>query len=331
MGTATHDPGAGAWYVSFHGGEGDRARNNLHRYANDGAHLGKALRGRGLPRGLKLRELRGFVLGPDGDLYVANAYRDESQILRFRGRPDPDGRHPFREVFVRQRHADHGLAHPFSATFGPGGHLFVPSQDSDIVGRYYGPRTAGPDAAAIPGRPMPHPAALSGIDADRLAPGTFVPSVRRAADGLRAVRHAIFADGDDLFVADRAENAVKRYDRESGALKRTYRHRLLQAPVHLLRWPERGALLVGSRDRDAVVALDLEQGDARDVVAPGAGGLAAPSGIAWGPDGLLVVGSRGNRAVLRFDPESGRTAAPLLTALPDHPEFVRWLSPPAGR
>ena len=84
-------------------------------------------------------------------------------------------------------------------------------------------------------------------------------------------------------------------------------------------------------DRDAVVALDLAQGDARDVVAPGAGGLAAPSGIAWGPDGLLVVGSRGNRAVLRFDPESGRTAAPLLTALPDHPEFVRWLSPPAGR
>jgi hypothetical protein len=77
------------WYVTFHGGESSskephdqggsresRARtwNNIHVFALDGTPLGKALDSHTLPDDLDLRELRGFAFGPDGDLYVANAY-----------------------------------------------------------------------------------------------------------------------------------------------------------------------------------------------------------------------------------------------------------------
>jgi hypothetical protein len=53
------------WYVSFHGGEEESALNNIHVYSTDGKRLRKALNKKSLPAGLKLRELRGFVFGPD--------------------------------------------------------------------------------------------------------------------------------------------------------------------------------------------------------------------------------------------------------------------------
>src|SRR5688572_26580914 len=126
------------WYVPFHGGEspkgdarnkGDsgearpRAWNNIDVFALDGTSLGKALDAHTLPDGLDLRELRGFVFGPDGDLYVANAYKDASQVLRFAGNPGAGGKHPFRDVYAEQHKANPGLAHPFDVTFGPDSHL----------------------------------------------------------------------------------------------------------------------------------------------------------------------------------------------------------------
>src|SRR3954451_18670627 len=129
---------AQVWYVTFHGGDEDEAWNNIHVFSLDGKPLGKALATHSLPDDLELRELRGFAFGPDGDLYVANAYKGASQVLRFAGQPGADGKHAFREVYV-ERHADNpGLHHPFDVTFGPDGHLYVPSQDTNVVGRYFG-------------------------------------------------------------------------------------------------------------------------------------------------------------------------------------------------
>jgi hypothetical protein len=308
------------WYVTFHGGDDPQDRNNIHAYDAAGAHIGKKLDAAGLQDGMRLRELRGFAFGPDGDLYVANAWKDQSQILRFAGAPGPDGRHAFLGVFAAQHRADSGLAHPFDVQFGPDGHLFVPSQDTDIVARYYGPAAT----EGAPGTPMPHPAAVAGLAGD-LPPGTFVPSAKHAEGGLKAVRHAIFGPDGHLYVADRDRNAVNRYDRETGALLRAFQHDRLAAPVHLLPWPERNMMLVGSRDRGTAIALDLATGDARDLLDSGAG-LKAPSGLAWGPDGLLYVADRTGRAVLRFDAETGKPRGALVTGLPDEPEFIGWVN-----
>ena len=86
------------WYLTFHGGDDDADWNNIHAYDLDGEPLGKALDTHTLPDGLALRELRGFSFGPDGDLFVANAYKNASQVLRFAGRPGPNGDVMFRQL-----------------------------------------------------------------------------------------------------------------------------------------------------------------------------------------------------------------------------------------
>lgn len=335
------------WYVSFHGGEGRHDRNNLHAYGLNGEPLGTVLATHVLPTAVALRELRGFSWGPDGDLYVADAYKGDSRILRFGGQPGADGKHTFVAVFAEQGGegkpaAGHhhqaseaggppphpGLAHPFDVAFGPDGNLYVPAQDTQIVARCYGPLTVrGPLACGLPGGPMPHPSALSdlGLPPGILHVGTFVPAHHHvpAPVGLREVRHALFGPGGDLFVADRAAGRVKRYHGTTGALLAELGGDHLPTPIHLLFLPD-GRLLAGSRDAHAVFALDLEGGAVSPLVKPGAGGLREPGGLALGPDGLLYVASRGGRQVLRFDPETGMSAGkPFLNDLPDAPEFVR--------
>lgn len=306
------------WYITFHGG-GHHAWNTIHRFDLDGRPRGEALATDTLPKHIALRELRGFTFGPDGDLYVANAWKDASQVLRFGGAPGGDGRHPFRAVFVEQHHANPGLSHPFDVAFGPDGHLYVPSQDTNVVGRYYGPEAAD----GHPGQPMPHPPALQGGDETRhLLPGTFVPSARHAPAGVRAVRRAIFGPDDDLYVADRDAGSVKRYNGVTGAFRREYRHHHLSTPVHLAFRPGDGLLLAGSRDRHAIFAIDTATGDVSPVVEPGAGGLRSPGGLAFDPDGRLYVCSRQTRQILRFDPSGEPDPAPFIDGLKDAPEFI---------
>jgi hypothetical protein len=199
------------WYVSFHGGDEKVSLNNIHVYSTDGKELRKALSKKSLDAGVKLRELRGFVFGPDGDLYVVNAYFEYSEVLKFKGAPNKDGQHDFAEVFVK-RHADMnpGINHPFNIVFDPNGDLYVSSQNTSLVGRYHGP--AGKQGR--PGLPMPFPESL---DFDRyLPPGTFVPSAKLASNGVLEVRAAIFATNGDLYVADRAADCVRVYEARTG-------------------------------------------------------------------------------------------------------------------
>ncbi|MGN6032451.1 MAG: Vgb family protein [Thermomicrobiales bacterium] len=308
------------WYISFHGGDEAGAWNNIHSFDPEGKPLGKVLATHSLPSGLALRELRGFAFGPGGDLYVANAWRNASQVLRFGGQREEDGRHPFRAIYVEQHRTNPGLAHPFDVAFGPDGHLYVPSQDTNVVGRYYGPE-ATPDQR---GTPMPHPPALA-HDAVALMPGTFVPSEKHHRSGVRTVRRAIFGPDGHLFVADRDADRVKRYDGQTGSLLREYRHHHLTTPVHLLWDAGRDRLLVGSRDRNAIFAIapDDGNGSVTPFVEPGAGGLHGPAGMAFGPDGALYVCSREAKQVLRFDAQTGKPdATPFLDDLHDFPEFI---------
>ena len=145
------------WYVSFHGGEEESALNNIHVFSIDGNRLRKALNKKSLPAGIKLRELRGFVFGPDQNLYVVNSYFEYSQILKFNGTLNQNGQHDFAEVFVK-RHAEMnpGIYHPFNIAFDSDGDLYVSSQDTSLIARYHGPFSKN----AKSGTPMPLPESL---------------------------------------------------------------------------------------------------------------------------------------------------------------------------
>lgn len=85
---------------------------------------------------------------------------------------------------------------------------------------------------------------------------------------------------------------------------------------------------MGSRDANAIFRIDPASGDVRPLVAPGAGGLRGPAGMAFGPDGKLYVCSREARQILRFDAATGMPdARPFITDLPDFPEFIALVDP----
>ena len=307
------------WYITFHGGSRSHDWNNIHAFDLSGKPVGKMLDTTGLPRGMELRELRGFAFGNDGDLYVSNAWEGGSHILRFSGSLNDRGRHEFREVFVEQHASNPALSHPFDVTFGSDGHLFVPSQDTNVVTRYF-----GPTASTSPGAPMPVPPAIRALGLSNVPPGTFVPSHRHADHGLMAVRGIAFGPDGNLFVVDRDENAVKIYDGRSGHHVKTIRHRVLASPIHILPQPDSRRLLVGSRDRHAIIAIDVDTGECNEFITSGSGGLRSPGGFAFGPDGNLYVASRDTRRILRYHPESGiPDNRPFIADLHDLPEFLR--------
>jgi len=187
------------WYVSFHGGEEKASLNNLHVYSTDGIELRKGLNKASVPPDITLRELRGFVFGPDQNLYVVNAYFEYSQVLKFKGTRNKQGQHEFAGVFVK-RHKDvnPGIDHPFNIVFDSEGDLYVSSQNTSLIGRYHGPDSKKGE----PGMPMALPEGF-GLG-KKPPPGTFVPSAKLASHGLVEVREVILAPNKDLYVADRA-------------------------------------------------------------------------------------------------------------------------------
>ena len=308
------------WYISFHGGDENVSLNNIHVYSTDGKELRKALNKKSLDAGVELRELRGFMFGPDGDLYVVNAYFEYSEVLKFSGAPNKDGQHDFAEVFVK-RHADvnPGINHPFNVVFDSNGDLYVSSQNTSLVARYHGPT----GKQGQPGLPMPFPQSL---DLDRyLPPGTFVPPAKLAPNGVLEVREAIFAPTGDLYVADRAADCVRVYEARTGHFLRNLvsRSDQLDKPIHLLLSPDGRYLFIGSGGNDSILRHDLSRNATSVFVASQSGGLSGPAGMAFGDDGFLYVASRNTKEILRYDTKDGRPSSkPFIKDLGDNPEFL---------
>lgn len=266
--------------VSFHGGDASKPApvNGLATF-----QLGGSLPG--------LRELRGFVVGPDGSLYVVNGYKDNSLILRFTA---PSAGWPV--SFVQDYATDH-LKHPFDLAFGPDGHLYVSNQDSNDVTRYEGPADQ-------------HPGTYK---------GTFL-------SGFGAVR-GLANDGTYWYVADEKggpsqTGAVIAYD-QSGSQAGSI---AVADPVHLLY--SGGYIYIGSGSANQVLAFQAGDFTATpatvvgtDLTPPidGTAGLAIPG------DGYLYVASRKGQQVLRYPltpPTTAGNGSVFLDALPDQPEFI---------
>ena len=307
------------WYISFHGGAESGALNNIHVHSPEGRKLRKALNQDSLPPTVALRELRGFTMGPDGMLYVVNAFREFSQVLRFKGKRNKHKQHSFHDIFVQPDAArNSGLIHPFSVTFDVRGNLHVTSQDTSLTLRYFGP---GSDEG-VPGTAMPLPPALRNMAGGSFHPGTFCASATQVPHGLVVVRGAVFFAGL-LYVADRDADCVKKFD----ALTAAYCGEiaapgLIDKPIHLV--VEDGTLYIGNRGNESVAKCNLQTEMVTAFVEPKSGGLKNPSGLAFGRDGFFYVGSRGSRQILRFRSADGRPdLRPFIDDLEDEPEFIQ--------
>ncbi len=309
------------WYVSFHGGEEEASLNNIHVYSTDGENLRKALNKKSLPHGMKLRELRGFVFGPDGNLYVVNAYFEYSEVLKFKGALNENGQHDFVDVFVKHHgEMNPGIDHPFNIVFDSEGDLYVSSQNTNLIARYHGPSSK----KGKPGTPMPLPDSLHLEKAD-FPPGTFIPPAKLASTGLLEVRAVIFAPNNDLYVADRAADCVRIYEGRTGRHLRNLisRSDQLERPIHLLLSPDNRYLLIGSGGNDSILRHDLRQGSTTFFIASKSAGLNGPAGMAFGDDGFLYVASRNTKEIIRYDAKDGRPSRKaFIKNLADNPEFL---------
>lgn len=308
------------WYISFHGGEEESALNNIHVYSTDGERLRKGLNKKSLPAGIKLRELRGFVFGPDQSLYVVNAYFEYSEILKFNGTLNENGQHDFAQVFVK-RHADNpGIDHPFNVAFDSEGDLYVSSQNTNLIARYHGPESK----KGKPGTPMSLPESLH-LEKAAFPPGTFVPSSKLASNGLLEVRAVIFAPNNEMFVADRAADCVRIYEARTGRHLRNLdpQSHELDRPIHLLLTPDGRYLLIGSGGKDSILRHDLREGSTNLFVESKSAGLNGPAGMAFGDDGFLYVASRNSKQILCYSGTDGRPhGKPFINDLADNPEFL---------
>src|SRR6266511_1468609 len=180
-----------------------------------------------------------YVVTQGGDLYLANAFKNDSRILHFGPVAPAAGTllsRPCLGVFTQatdstQPNYSQGLQHPFNLVFGSDGNVYVANQgdpaSNNSITRYYGPGCT--HAGCTPGAPMP--ALVTGV------PGTFIPPYSSAnPDGVQVVRDLVFGPDGHLYVADEAARAVRMYHGHTGAfITDVVTHKDgLDTPVHLL-------------------------------------------------------------------------------------------------
>lgn len=238
----------------------------------------------------RLKQARGIIYGPRGDLFVCSAGASNWAVLRY----SPAGH--FVGVFA----AGDGLAHPYQCLFGPDGHLYVAGQDNNAVLRYDGSTGKYLGAFVEPG-----------------------------SGGLDGVRGIVFHPAGDLLVAGRDNDAVLRYEAGSGKPKGyfvTPKSGKLARPVQLHYGPD-GQLYVGSSRNDRILRFDGKTGKFLDTfVKHKAGGLHRPAGFVWAADGSFYVASRRTSQILRYHAKTGDFLGVLISRSDDkrlhEPEFL---------
>lgn len=204
-------------------------------------------------------------IGPDGLLYVAS--EESNSVQRY-----DVASGAFVDTFVQP--GSGGLAGPSAVTWGPDGELYVASFDSDAILRYDG------------------------------ASGAFLgPFATTGAGGMNGPDNGtIFGPDGNLYVPSYWNNRIIRFNGQTGVAE-TLIAAIARPRVLEFRGDE---LLITSERSDSVRKYDAASGAyLGDLVAPGAGGLDSPAGMAFDEHGRLLVASVSNDNVLRFDGQSG--------------------------
>jgi hypothetical protein len=324
------------WLISFHGGE--EGTNNIHAYHDTGKphdHPALLPTGHGDP---DLRELRAFrIVGMR--LYVVRAYNKESAVLRYAR--TPDGRYVFDRVFA-STHTAPALVHPYDIAVNGHGHLYVSSQDTNVV--------MGFDASGATLPIASHLATTDRAPGAGFAAGTIVASyvgalpgtAHRAPDVPRpqglgvtfddahgrrvanSVRGVLCHEGH-LYVADEPENAVKVYVLASGALRAQIAGPNLREPVQLLLNASDGRLYIGSKGNDSILTCPVAHSVPVGKVEPRTfidGKVKHVSGMAFDDAGRFYAAERTARRIKMFPPDGRGAGDDFITGLPDDPEFI---------
>jgi NHL repeat len=319
------------WWISYQG-ESRHGVDNIGVFEDDGSpRKVHPLLLDPSPAAHPLHIARGFALLGD-DLYIANAWRQDSHIARYQRHGDT---FRFVEVLAKTEQIA-AMVHPFDVELGDDGHIYISCQDTNTVVSL-APKTRKPTSVAAHLRKH--------YPDGKFLPGTLVASSRGSLPeygklapldvpaplGLKVVldkrgkpRHSvrgIVVHRKHLYVADEAADAVKVFDVKSGELMARIAGPGLEAPVHLILHDE--TLYIGASGSGSIFALDLTftpKGsiDARVVID---GKLDAPSGFAIGPDGDFYVAERKKQRVRRFSAK-GKKKGTFIDDLPDLPEFI---------
>jgi len=320
------------WWISYRG-EGNAGVENIGVFEDDGTPRKKhPLLLDPSPDAYPLHIARGFALVGD-DLYIANAWRKDSHVARYRRHGDT---FRFADVVVTTKHVS-AMVHPFDIELGDDARLYVSCQDTNTV------------LAILPKTRKPAPVALQlrkSFPDGNFLPGTLVASSQGrlpevgdrvpldvpSPQGLDVVldehgrpRHSvrgIIVHRRLLYVADEAGDAVKIFEIKSGRLLAHIKGKKLSKPVHLILHGE--TLYIGAAGTGSILAYDISKGAPRGKLKARVvidGKLKAPSGFAIGPDGDLYVAERFEQRVRRFSVK-GKKKGTFIDGLPDMPEFL---------
>ena len=320
------------WWISYRG-EGKIGIENIGVFEDDGSRREKhPLLLDPSPDAHPLRIARGFALVGD-DLYIANAWRKDSHVVRYRRHGDT---FRYAAVVVSTKHVS-AMVHPFDVELGDDGRLYVSCQDTNTVVVIL-PKTPKPAAVAAHLRKtFPNgnflPGTLVASSLGRLPEvGENAPENVPAPQGLGVVldergcpRHSvrgIIVHRGHLYVADEAADDVKVFEVDSGELVARIKAKRLTKPVHLVLHGE--TLFIGAAGSGSLLAFDVPARPPRGKLKASTvidGKLKAPSGFAIGPDGDIYVAERLKRRVRRFS-ANGKKKGTFIDGLPDMPEFL---------
>jgi hypothetical protein len=320
------------WWISYRG-EGKAGVENIGVFEDDGTPRKEhPLLLDPSPDAHPLHIARGFALVGD-DLYIANAWRKDSHVARYRRHGDT---FHYADIVVATKDVS-AMVHPFDVELGDDGRLYMSCQDTNTV------------VAVLPKTRKPAPVALhlrKTFPGGNFLPGTLVASSQGrlpecgehappnvpAPQGLKVVldehgkpRHSvrgIIVHRKHLYVADEAGDNVKIFEVATGRFVARIGGKKMAKPVHLILHD--ATLYIGAAGSGSILAFDIRekapQGDLKARVIIDCK-LKAPSGFAIGPDGDFYVAERLKMRVRRFSPK-GKKRGTFIDRLPDMPEFL---------